>query len=205
MSFRGRVIRRQPVACYARPQSLQEQEDQFDYLARVLRKPQSEAQSWPGFYTWSLDMTNKGNFVRVKDIYHGWDGSPTAVAIRFPVEMISVLDIWIQNIGGTAVPTGWRHGYMYRDADKKLYTSFETFSWNGQTINNNTVCRVTVTTSPEYPLASTMIGTGFQVLKGSWTQWQTKPVELYYVHPFFDIEVKTNSVSSEVIMMQPKV
>ena len=205
MSLRGRVLQRGPVACYARPQSIQEQEAQFNYLARALRRAQYEAQAFPGFYSWTLYMTNNNGFVRVKDIYPAWDGSSTAVAVRLPVKSVGVLDIWIQNVGGTAVPAAWRCGYMYKMANGDLNVSFETFSWNGQTIAQNKICRVTITSSPEYPVATTMIGTTYQYQMGKWTGWTSDVVECYFVHPFFDIEVKTNSQTSQVVYTKPKV
>lgn len=205
MSLRGRVIRRHNVSCYLKPQSIQEQEEQFNYLARALRKTLNEAQAFAGFYTWSLYMTQNNLFVRVKDIYPSWDGKATALAVRLPVQMVSVLDIWVQNLGGTVFASPWKTGYLYKLANGDLNASFETFSWGGQTIAQNTICRVTISSSPEYPLVTTMIGAAYQYQKGTWTGWTANPVECYFVHPFFDTEIQTNSQSSQVIMFQPKV
>lgn len=204
MSWRGRVIRRQNVACYLKPQSIQEQMEQYDYLGRALRIPQYEAKYWRSPGSWLSEMMDTGRVVSVSSVFPSWTGVD-GDCIKVPIGTVFVLDLFWRNIGGTHFNQGERSGFLYKLSSGEWVDTTSPWVLTGDA-QEDTVCHVSVVSTPLRPTATIVLGAdnGFQV--GDWQQTGGHVVECYYVCPMFDTGTHGNPPAPmSVVMIEPKV
>ena len=203
MSFRGRILRRNPLSANVPMMSYDQQVNQYYYLANVLNIAQYNAQSWISAAQWLQDMVQTGGFVQVNKVYPKWAGPSTARAVKIPVRSMFVLDLIWENIGGTNIPTGQKAGFIYKLSSGAWID--DTLGWaNSGAVPENALCHLTLTSSFARPMVAFSLGLSTSAELGSWLLTGQIPVECYYVFPFFDIPVNDNGDPSNVMLIQQK-
>ena len=185
MSWRGRVIRRQPVAVFVQPKSIQEQTRQLYYLARELRIPQYDGQSWatvPDAITW---LKSQNKLVTIKSVYAAWNGPEDALALVLPVGKTLSLNLYSANIQGTEAPENSRSGFVYLKADNTWSNTTDLWTGTGPVATAASGC-LSLVCNTSAMVASYVIGnTQGDSEYGWWDQAGGVVKACYYVHPFF--------------------
>lgn len=186
MSYRGRVIRRQPVAVFEKPRSLQEQKDQYQYLARVLGILQYNVQTWDTTDQAIQWLKDQGKMVLVKSVYPTWDGPEDALALECTRGNFYALNLFWSNVRNMIIPTNAKSGFLLRTEGGQIYSHVNSWTQTGQ-ISTDSVAGLSMFVADkimnsEFCVLATIHGSDYAV----WNA-HTNVLGCWYVHPFFTI------------------
>lgn len=220
MSFRGRVIRRRQVACYLKPESIQEQKKEFDYLSKIFAGAQYMARGFYSLDQWTVDMADEDRLFYPRDLLPNWTGMPGAIAIEVPVGRKFMLNLFVANAAGTVLPPNQRSGFFYKLADKTWVDQTHPWSGAGSSLPENSEASLTVCSPvtvfyphsnppadrPQAPWAVFNMGANHGHEVGAWEVGGKEVVKCYYTSPYFTIPFNMGSQEiSEAMMVEEKV
>lgn len=185
MSFRGRVIRRQPVAVFDKPRSIREQKEQYNYLSRVLGMRQYQSYSWNTVAEAISWLKNQGKLVLIKSVYGDWNGPQDALALVLPVGKVLTLSLFSNNIQGTSFVEDERSGYVYKKADGSWDNSTDAWLQSGG-VQEQAAGVLSIVANSTAIVGSYLVGSIVGDYEYGWWEQAGGFVQAcYYVHPFF--------------------
>lgn len=189
MSYRGRVIRRQPVAVFEKPRSVQDQMEQYKYLSRLLHIRQYETQSWASATRAISWLKQQNLIVSMSSVWPEWPSgvSQFALVLR-PGHSMSLSLLWNDITGVTFQPSVMREGFVLLNSDDTWSNlSRDAGTWQPSAIPHPAAVNVStdgqIFSANWYMKENSIVDQGSFI--GPWMQPSGMVKAVYYVNPLF--------------------